>query len=314
MQTVGIHIEYLLRKHECVILPGVGAFLRTYTPAEYRDSDGALLPPQVKVCFNSSIVKSDGLLSHSVALRNRIDFEQASVMVSEAGERCRRALEKDSEVAIGKLGTLLMDAEKCVSFRPYSRPFDFAFKPQLPSRSDEELKDDAKVVASAADTSKYYIIRVSRRAVRYVAMVAVMLLTATTLMLPSASRNAGMVSPRQYASVVPGVERFALPRPEAKPAETIKEQKADAEQTGDELNKRFYLIVATFKKMEDCQKYISSQPDADSLYIASGSKVNRVYSAASDSREELQELMASETHRALHTQAWIWERPVNDAL
>lgn len=325
MQNISLHIEYLLRTHDCVILPGIGAFLRTYRAA-VCDSDGTLLPPSLQICFNSSIISGDGLLCHSVARRARISHEEAAVLVSNAAEECRNALNKDGEFAVGKLGLLLQDEEQCISFQPYKSIYDNIWKRIAPASARENETTTNIVSPESVDKtdSKYYIIKISRRAVRYAAMAAICLLTAATLLLPSANRfgNPGIITDKQYASVVPGIQNITT---ETKATDTenpsdisdstdmlqvITEGDADESLVMSEVNDaKFYLIVATFSKEEDCQKFISTQPDSDQLDIVSSGKVSRVYSSCSDNKDELLKELNSAERKALHPQAWIWEKP-----
>lgn len=319
MQNISLHIEYLLRTHDCVILPGIGAFLRTRRPATCNEATGAISAPATQVCFNSSIVTSDGLLTHSVARRDKVSFEEASVMVSAAAERCRNTLSQYGELAIGHLGLLRLDEENRISFHPYRNLFDQIWTAVSPSMSTE-VRTPEKMEPAPAPDNRYYVIRVSRRAVRYAAMVAVCLLTAATLMLPSANRTApDMTVSRQYASVVPGVEKLGAGQDRqasdaSSHATDLVETETEAEPPEPttavtEQPMRFYLIVATFSREDDCRKFIETQPDSSSLGIISSGKVCRVYSAASSDREALIATMASAEHKTLHPQSWIWENP-----
>lgn len=319
MQNISLHIEYLLRTHDCVILPGIGAFLRTRRPATCDEATGTISAPATQVCFNSSIVTSDGLLTHSVARRDKVSFEEASVMVSAAAESCRNALSHYGELAIGHLGLLRLDEEDRISFHPYRDLFDriwTAVSPAAPT-TDKTLEEE---IPALMPDSRYYVLRVSRRAVRYAAMVAVCLLTAATLMLPSANRTApDMTVSRQYASVVPGVEKLGAGND--RQASDASSHATDLAGTGTEVETheqaaavteqplRFYLIVATFSREDDCRKFIEMQPDSSSLGIISSGKVCRVYSAASSDRDALTATMASAEHKTLHPQSWIWENP-----
>ena len=319
MQNISLHIEYLLRIHDCVILPGIGAFLRTRCPSTCNQATGAISAPVTQVCFNSSIVTTDGLLAHSVARRDKVSFEEASVMVSAAAERCRNALSQYGEIAIGHLGLLRLDEENRISFHPYRNWFDRIWTTVTPTISTEVRTQEKMEPASAPD-NRYYVIRVSRRVVRYAAMVTVCLLTAATLMLPSANRTASdMTVSRQYASVVPGVEKLGAGHARqasdaSSHATGLVETEAEAETPEPptavkEQSMRFYLIVATFSREDDCRKFIGMQPDSSSLGIISSGKVCRVYSAASSDRDALIAAMATAEHKSLHPQSWIWENP-----
>lgn len=319
MQNISLHIEYLLRTHDCVILPGIGAFLRTHRGATVGQEDGSVSAPATQVCFNSSIVASDGLLCHSVARRNRVSFEEAAVMVSDAAESCRNALSRDGELAMGRLGLLKMDDEKRISFHPYRTLFDRIWTSVTPTLENVSLGKAAierKETEVRVSDNKYYIIKVSRKAVRYAAMLTVCLLTAATLMLPSANRTGSeLEAPRQYASVVPGVGKLAghsdVDHKDNTTQIAVNAEESDAAepQSVTARDDHYYLIVATFSKEADCLKFIDMQPDASDLKIIGSGKVSRVYSAASSDRDALVATMTSAEHKALHPQAWIWENP-----
>lgn len=318
LQDISLHIEYLLRHHDCVIMPGIGAFLRTKAAA-VCDGEGTVRPPRLQICFNSSITSSDGLLSHSLARRNKISFEQASVMVNTVSEQCRNALANDGELAIGHLGTLSMDEERHISFHPYPPLYSDIWTERTPF--SRNVRTGGRSIAAGTRTSfdpdKYYIIRISRKAVRYAAIAAVCIFTAATLLMP-ASRHDGFVpGQKQYASVVPGVEKLSAHKAEAAtkdPVGPVKVERAsepaDTAATVKEADAdKYYLIVATFTKESDCEKFIASQPDAQKLRIANGGKVSRVYSASSNDRDRLIAMLNSQEHRSLHPQAWVWTRP-----
>lgn len=313
MQSLSLHIEYLLRSHECVILPGIGAFLRTHKGATLCES-GSIDAPRLQICFNSSIVSSDGLLCHSVARRAKITFEQASVLVSNAADECRNTLETYGELSVGRLGRLVMDDEQRISFMPYAIPFSKIWTDFTPLHSEQTAAKTAVDETSVSESrnSDYYIIHISRKAVRYAAIFAMCLLTATTLLLPSASRDNGsyLAVEKQYASVVPGVEKLGVcpnntiaAHPEQK--DTVKAE----EPVSDVKAKKYYLIVATFTKESDCQKFIDARSDSEELAIINSGKVSRVYSTSSDDRDALVEILNSPSHKALYSQAWIWSNP-----
>lgn len=44
MTDLSEHIEHLLRRHDCVALPGMGAFLAEYSPAKVDAAASVMLP------------------------------------------------------------------------------------------------------------------------------------------------------------------------------------------------------------------------------------------------------------------------------
>lgn len=311
LQNISLHIEYLLRTHDCVILPGVGAFLRTRRAALFDEEDRSITPPALQICFNSSIVVTDGLLANSVQRRNKISFEEASVIVSNAAEQCRNALANAGEVTIGKLGILTADLEGRISFHPYKPIFNGIWKPvythhNTSAQTDRDRDRDETTALSRPD-HRFYTIRIPRKLIRYAAILAVCLLTTTTLLPPSAPLSKS--NPVQYASVVPVVEKLSSPVNNDNSSDAID---TDSIITGDivEATPKYYLIVATFTNEADCQKFIDSRPDTPTpLQTVCNGKVCRVYSAASDSKDELKQVMTSKTHTDCFSASWIWTDP-----
>ena len=118
MDILPLHIEYLLTRHDCVIVPGLGAFIATEQEAYIDFERGVVRPRRREVSFNCSVVTDDGLLSHSIARRERISYEDARRLVAVMSERMAADLQNEGEVSIGMTGRLVKDQEGLVSFQP----------------------------------------------------------------------------------------------------------------------------------------------------------------------------------------------------
>ena len=77
------YISELLYDHECVIVPGLGAFITKEKPAVLDYVNHVLTPPSKEVAFNGQLVSDDGLLVGYVAERQGITTEAAAAMVHE---------------------------------------------------------------------------------------------------------------------------------------------------------------------------------------------------------------------------------------
>ena len=66
MNHLILHIEYLLLRHDCVIVPGLGAFIATASPALIDVVKGPMLPPRRSVMVNQAVTTADGLLPNSI--------------------------------------------------------------------------------------------------------------------------------------------------------------------------------------------------------------------------------------------------------
>ncbi|MDE5814621.1 MAG: hypothetical protein K2H72_10080, partial [Muribaculaceae bacterium] len=118
MDILPLHIEYLLSRHDCVIVPGLGAFIATETDAYIDFEAGLIRPRRREISFNSSVVTDDGLLSHSIARREGLSYEDARRISAQLSQRMAADLEEEGEVSIGMIGRLVKDSEGLVSFQP----------------------------------------------------------------------------------------------------------------------------------------------------------------------------------------------------
>lgn len=117
MENLASHISYLIAHRDCVIIPGVGAFVATGRPAAYNAATGRWLPPVRHVTFNSAIRTDDGLLTHSFARRMRVEFEEASKELSVAVSDLSARLHTEGRYDMGNLGALVAEEDRIV-YRP----------------------------------------------------------------------------------------------------------------------------------------------------------------------------------------------------
>ncbi|MDE6378572.1 MAG: hypothetical protein K2K72_07500, partial [Duncaniella sp.] len=117
MFSIASHIEYLLLSHQCVVAPGLGAFLVHESPSRYDEATGLLLPPSRTVGFNPAVTLNDGLLAQSVARRERISIESARSRVESAIESFRRQLQEVRTLPLGNLGDLTL-SDGAIIFEP----------------------------------------------------------------------------------------------------------------------------------------------------------------------------------------------------
>lgn len=123
MNSIATHVEYLLRKHDCVVLPGMGAFICNYVPAHFDVSDSQMLnPPGRALVFNCDLRESDGLLISSMARKERIAYDAAARMVADEVEQIQRQIAASGEFAFGRLGIFTRGDEGQPVFEPGHLP------------------------------------------------------------------------------------------------------------------------------------------------------------------------------------------------
>lgn len=98
------HISTLLRRHDCVVVPGVGAFIATHESAIVTAD--VLTPPMRIISFNSALTHDDGLLAASVSRKLKISFEQARERVAAEAALINRRLKAEGAVHFPYVGTL----------------------------------------------------------------------------------------------------------------------------------------------------------------------------------------------------------------
>lgn len=319
MQELILHIEYLLGRHDCVTLPGFGAFLATRRNARLADDEMAAACTEI--CFNPAIGHDDGLLANSFARRLSLTYEEARIRVSEEIEALRSAIAEGGEVTVGRVGTLRSGAEGKLTFTPLRTPeatsaslgFSTLRLPVLPKEEPAEAPAAAQVPEAPAGrrfrTDRNYYIPVNKIFARTAACFALAVAVGLSLFIgASHSQNE-----RQYASVVPVTavekkiaEESAALRETILPAETAPAaREAEAEEPAPEGI--YYLIVATFHSLADAQTFVDQKGDS-SLSIVTSGRMSRVAAGSSADKESLIGKMNSTSFKAEYGDCWIWKK------
>ena len=113
------HIEKLLLKNDCVIVPEFGAFVTQRIPARIIEKEGLFFPPYKSVGFNSQLQMNDGTLIHSYMESARITYSQAEEHVKHAVDIMRRRLLEENIYDLGSIGTFERYGDGSLEFTPY---------------------------------------------------------------------------------------------------------------------------------------------------------------------------------------------------
>ena len=93
LQPKLIHVDFgkiiheLLLENEIVIIPGFGAFVSEYKPAEISVDSDEIKPPSKTVLFNQQIRNNDGLLVGYVGETKRISHFDALKRIEKEREK-----------------------------------------------------------------------------------------------------------------------------------------------------------------------------------------------------------------------------------
>lgn len=316
MNNLFKNIEYLLLRHDCVIVPGLGAFIATRIPAGIDMETGTITAPVRTVMFNQSVMTDDGLLANSYVRKYKVSFDDARQVICRQVAFLKAFLESNNEVRVGNIGRLSLGIEDNLVFTPISTAAELAAECGYKTL---KLNENAPLINSNSATRKeveeehdYYSFRISKTISRIAAaMLAVVAVAITVLLnpIPDDSRE-------QRASVVP-VEALMPTKATShsetmsEPSETVTE---NAEMTAEEQPEEMtipshYLIIATFSSPAEAQAYVEKYSSVDNpMEVVASRTMSRVSIASSVDRDELRAQLNSQTVSSRYPNAWIWSR------
>lgn len=218
MIKIESHIENLLLRHDCVIVPGIGGFVTHYEDSIISENGQEIYPPYRSISFNSQLKTNDGLLAQSYMTTYDTSYPKAQSLVEENTRHIREQLHETGEYMFGNLGKLQLTQNQALIFTPASESGIFSKelygldlcpittqaqdaelqKPVTPTVSAPVVTSQEPEIATHANTmaptdtvghdaaSTHYIIRISKNAVRHaVATIAAALLYFVFTIAPS---------------------------------------------------------------------------------------------------------------------------------
>lgn len=314
------HIEYLILRNDCVVIPGIGALIAHYAPARIDQELGCMFPPTRTLGFNPDLKHNDGTLASSIARGMSTGIDIATAAMSKELSAMKVQLENSGEYPLGRLGVLRLDGETLL-FQPWETT---AITPQLAGLRGiaitpvaRKLKEEMTPARPARSRS------LARRVVNMAASVALLACLGITLTTPIVENSANFAGfgtlatvshveePRFTAIEQPAITlNIALPSPEPiteKPAaeEIAAIETAKPEKTRLNPSDRYYLIVASLPTRAKAEEYIASQPSGSELAIVNSEGRFRVYAATGNSGEQARRPLADKDFAARYPGAWV---------
>ncbi|MBA3987479.1 MAG: SPOR domain-containing protein [Flavobacteriales bacterium] len=111
------YITDLLYRYECVIIPGLGAFL-TQNQSARIDAAHNFYPPNKSLAFNQQLQTNDGLLANYIAVVDKCTFEIALEKIRRYTKLVKQDLHEGKEFAIENIGSLSLNGQKAIVFSP----------------------------------------------------------------------------------------------------------------------------------------------------------------------------------------------------
>lgn len=117
--NISNHIQDLLYRYECVVLPGFGAFLSQKQSAYIDENSNEFYPPKKVISFNRQLIKNDGLLANYISEVENVKYPTANNMIQEFVYDLENSLQNDSKAELANIGNFYLDAEDKLQFEPY---------------------------------------------------------------------------------------------------------------------------------------------------------------------------------------------------
>lgn len=143
MEKLVKNIVRLIAQHNCVIVPGLGAFLAHRVPAYYNAQEKMFMPSQRTLGFNPQVTVDDALLLSEYMNDGLLSFEEAEDALAKDIDSLRSKLSEAGVVCFGELGRFAMDIKGKITFTPNENciddPYNYGFEP-IPILPLKELK------------------------------------------------------------------------------------------------------------------------------------------------------------------------------
>lgn len=119
-KDISVYIRELLFKHDCLIIPGFGAFIGNYFPSHVDRNEGLFYPPVRRITFNRHLTGNDGLLIGHISSHLNIPYVESRDIVNTWAEELRNKILAGNNVILDHLGTFSLNREGTIIFEPDS--------------------------------------------------------------------------------------------------------------------------------------------------------------------------------------------------
>jgi hypothetical protein len=114
-------IAELLHKHECVIVPGLGGFLTSYSPARIHPVNHVFVPPSRYIVFNANLTYNDGILANYISEVKNISFRESMDQIIHWVNEQLNKIKNGKECTIDNIGSFSFDRENNLQFEPSNK-------------------------------------------------------------------------------------------------------------------------------------------------------------------------------------------------
>ena len=322
MINIAQHIEYLLMHHDCVVVPGFGAFMVNHEPARYDASARCFLPPSRSLGFNPEVRHNDALLLGSISRREGISLDSARAALDTSLASMRHQMGICGEFHLGNLGVVTPGATPDAPvFNPSADTLSVrihdGLQPVAVTPLDFDVDDSAEH-SGKASSGEVTVIPFPLKVVASIVAILVCfgIIYSTTSLVNSprinfASLDTGIGS-RLERVLDSGLAvsreillNIAMPPAETEePAQRVARH-AVALQPAAVGPLRYILVVGSFPTSEAANRFVKETGDS-SLRVMEHEGNYRVYAGTADRINEAREL--AESVSEIYPNVWVCHR------
>lgn len=304
-------ISYLLLRHEYVVVPQLGGFIREQLPASYDRVKHLAYPPSAELHFNSEMTHSDGLLEERYALLLGLSLRRARLVLEEEVSQLRHQLIQQGSFHLAGIGEIRLTREGQLTFSPdATAPATSASAYGYAPLSLPTLPQADRTPRPSSYDSRYISLRLSKRALGYAAVIVIALLA----LLPWGNK----VETEQHyqAGFTPSTEvarqLFGDAPKKAEPTAQEATPKQGTIQWSTEQDGRYYIIIATERTEERINTYAtqtrSTLPEATLTALRSprGRTIRLALTSFDTSAEAYTYLNKLVKEYPTHRSAWVF--------
>ncbi|MCD8179020.1 MAG: SPOR domain-containing protein [Tannerellaceae bacterium] len=322
MLRIVSHIEQLLQKHDCVIVPEFGGFVSHVLHTMYDAEKHVFTPTHKEVVFNGSLRYNDGLLTESYMQEYGIDFKNAQEMVDQDTATMQMFLAKHGVVQLGRIGKLNLSATGELIFEPgtpfLSVPGAYGLSSvQLKTLQILQQEEAALQMAREKETARAstHVYRRLLQGVATTAAAVALFFLVSTPVTDVERTNAASMLPKLVTismqettpEIQPEEEELSIATEEQPEDLLIEESKPEVAPV---VNKKMYhIIIGSFVTDKQADEFIDNKVDPavcpNVNKIVRGDRI-RVYANRFDNREEAEQYLETIRTNPKYQDAWLF--------
>ena len=174
------YISELLYRYECVVVPGLGAFLTHKVSAKIDAQAQVFSPPKKRLSFNEQLQQNDGVLANQIATSEKVSYENALAKIAKQVAEIQQSLKKNETVSLKYVGDLSRSKTGALEFEPSYHLNYMTAAFGLSQFVSPEVKRDLPLMVVGAKEKETTLILASRKnrtnaVIKYAAVAVIML-------------------------------------------------------------------------------------------------------------------------------------------